>query len=65
LFKKSNRFYTSITFGVIAFNVFEIAKTLVPLNSEKQIKINDPSGLAKLAFRVAEMFLVNIYYLKS
>lgn len=57
---KSNRFYTSFVYAIIAFNVFQLAYAAISagpsLNS--LIEVNDPTKLIDLLFQVTEMFLV-------
>ena len=59
-FFKTNRFYTAFVYAIIAYNVFDLAKSTFFGNSLKDIvKVNDPTRLVHLLFRVAEMFMVN------
>ena len=59
---KSNRFYTCMVYGVIAFNIFNIVKsTLNKTNAQTQlVKVNDPSGILKLLVKITEVLCVGI-----
>jgi hypothetical protein len=57
---KTDRFYTSFVYSIIAYNVFQVARDAFYFESDvnKIINFYDPTGLLKLMFRIAEMFLV-------
>ena len=59
-FFQTNRFYTSLVYAMIAYNVYTVASTTLPgkENINNMIKVKDESGLLKLLFRVALMFMV-------
>lgn len=62
---KSDRLYSSFTYGLIAFNVFTIAKTSI--NHSRNLRhllgdFNDPSGIITLCLKLIQMFLIGIRY---
>jgi hypothetical protein len=62
---KTNRLYSSFVYGLIAFNVFNIAKNYLNnnRNSENLVhNVNDPTGLLSLLVKVCEMILIGIRY---
>ena len=60
--KKTDRFYTSLTYGLIAFNVFTIAKNTINSKSlsKKILPFTDPTGLLPLIFKIIEVLIVGI-----
>ena len=64
-FKKFNRFYSSVIYGLIAFDVFDIISSAIYKNSASDTigkLVNDPSGLFKLLIRLVEVFLAALRY---
>ncbi len=64
-FKKFNRFYSSVIYGLIAFDVFDIISSAIYKNSASDTigkLVNDPSGLFKLLIRLIEVFLAALRY---
>ena len=59
---KSTRFNSAMVYGLIALSIFEIILSTIG-NSQADIDIkntNDPSGLLKLLFRIAQVIFVGI-----
>jgi hypothetical protein len=63
---KTNRLLSSFTYGLIAFNVYSIAKSALDNNpvTSKVIStgVDDPSGLLALLIKVIEVFLIGVRY---
>ena len=61
---KSNRFYTSVVYGLIALSIFEIVlSTLFSERNRANIDLKntkDPTGILKLFFRITQVILVGI-----
>jgi hypothetical protein len=61
---KSNRFYTSVTYGLIAYNIYNIVLSVLnsgASQSDIDIKnVNDKSGIVKLLFRICQVIVVGI-----
>jgi hypothetical protein len=64
---KTNRFYTAVTYGLIAYNIYEIVLSVLkfdangPSQADIDIRnLNDKSGIVKLLFRVTQVILVGI-----
>lgn len=62
--KKTDRLLSAFTYGLIAFNIFNIVKNAINSNqnSKKILTIKDPSGILPLMVKVLEMFLIGIRY---
>ena len=61
--KKTNRFYTCLVYGVIAFNIYNVVRSSLMnggANATKIITVQDPSGILKLLLRILDMFLIGI-----
>jgi len=64
-YKKFNRFYSSVIYGIIAFDVFDIISSAIYKSSASDTTgklVNDPSGLFKLFIRLVEVFLAALRY---
>ena len=62
VWKKSFRFNTAMVYGLIAFSIVEIIMSTIG-NNQADVDIknaNDPSGILKLLFRIAQVILVGI-----
>ena len=61
---KSNRFYTAVTYGLIAYNIYEIVLSVLNAGasqSDVDIKnVNDKSGIVKLLFRITQVIVIGI-----
>ena len=62
MWKKDDRFYSAITYGTIAFNVFNIVRNSVSSSSQKIIPFKDPSGILPLLVKISQVFLIGIRY---
>lgn len=65
---KTNRFLTSMVYGLIAINVFNIVKSTLKNESNSNhptlIKLDfyDPTGLVHAFFKVIQVFLIGTRY---
>jgi hypothetical protein len=60
---KRARFYTAMVYGLIALNIFEIVLSTLDKKRKSDIdikKINDPTDIVKLLFRIAQVIFVGI-----
>ena len=64
---KTNRFYTAVTYGLIAYNIYEIVLSVLkfdangPSQADIDIRnLNDKSGIVKLLFRITQVIVVGI-----
>lgn len=66
MWNKSQRLFSCFTYGLIAFEVFNIVRTSIDENktSSSQLLsgVNDPTGLAKLSLKIVDMFVIGIRY---
>ena len=62
MWKKDDRFYSAITYGTIAFNVFNIVRNSFNSSSQKIIPFKDPSGVLPLLVKIMQVFLIGIRY---
>lgn len=63
LWRKSDRVYSAITYGTIAFNIYNIVRNYIDSNSEQNIiPFKDPSGVLKLLVKIMQVFLIGIRY---
>ena len=64
-YKKNNRFYSAVIYGIIAFDVMEIVQSAISKTSSADVfskYVQDPSGLFKLLIRLVEMFVAALRY---
>jgi hypothetical protein len=61
---KRDRLFTAFTYGLIAFNVYNIVRNSLQnnKNSKRIIPFKDPSGILNLLVKIMEMFLIGIRY---
>ena len=64
LWSKKDRFFYSLVFGLIAFNIFNMTKNYLQGNKNTDFKMNfkDPSGIIPLLIKIATMLLIGIRY---
>jgi hypothetical protein len=65
IWNKSDRLMSAFTYGLIAFNIFQIVKNVIESkqnNVQKFVPFKDPTGLINLSFKIIEMFLIGIRY---
>ena len=64
MWNKSNRFYTAVTFGLIAYNIYNIVMSVFNAGSSQSDidirNLNDRSGIVKLLFRICQVIVVGI-----
>jgi hypothetical protein len=59
---KTDRLFSSYTYGLIAFSVFIIAKNSFESKNFKLINVSDPSGLIYLFSQIVQMLVIGIRY---
>lgn len=64
VWNKTDRLFSAFTYGLIAFNVFGIVKNSLGSGNKVSsvIKVNDPTGLLSLWYKIVLMILIGIRY---